>query len=389
MWALRRITQAGAAWGHAQFRQQSVLISSSRLDEFMQAEIKVFASKQTRRHRRFLDVVGASSSLPKLAQLVHEELPVRFARRLMHMERVNGWGKMPELLELHEMHVQSFRELRLSDASDAANFPQVIFQILERHRRIPTLFAEAVKRIDHKLIEPSEYAEMEEDCDFSLDREAVELWAELFLRSRVSTEMLMSHYLAFLRDASSGVSTKIGIVDRKCDPWQICQQAIAEVQDGPWPCLVEAENVSGKTEFSHVPRYLFYIVDKLLRNSARASFESSTSPSPVQLSLCAAERQVVIRISDRGGGMPSATADRMWCYTVDGLHSKSADSKLQDSPNARPWGVTGQSPIAGRGIGLPLCRLYAMYLGDSLQIVNLPGLGVDAFLFLNRMDLAS
>merc|ERR1712087_357494 len=53
----------------------------------------------------------------------------------------------------------------------------------------------------------------------------------------------------------------------------------------------------------------------------------------------------------------------------------------------RPWGVSsGQSPISGRGIGLPLSRIYAKNLGGSLEVINMPGLGLDAYLFLNRID---
>ena len=40
----------------------------------------------------------------------------------------------------------------------------------------------------------------------------------------------------------------------------------------------------------------------------------------------------------------------------------------------------------GYGIGLPLSRLHARYLGGSLDLVSLPGSGVDAYLSLPRVD---
>ena len=40
----------------------------------------------------------------------------------------------------------------------------------------------------------------------------------------------------------------------------------------------------------------------------------------------------------------------------------------------------------GYGIGLPLSRLHARYLGGSLDLVSLPGYGVDAYLSLPRVD---
>lgn len=78
------------------------------------------------------------------------------------------------------MHVQSFRELRLQDPSKPTEYAEAILQIRQRHKRLPPLFAEAVKRI--RCI--SEGAEEEPT--------QLEAWAETFLRSRVSSELLMS-----------------------------------------------------------------------------------------------------------------------------------------------------------------------------------------------------
>lgn len=40
--------------------------------------------------------------------------------------------------------------------------------------------------------------------------------------------------------------------------------------------------------------------------------------------------------------------------------------------------------MAGFGVGLPLSRLYAEYIGGSLQLVSMPNFGTHAFLFLER-----
>jgi hypothetical protein len=45
--------------------------------------------------------------------------------------------------------------------------------------------------------------------------------------------------------------------------------------------------------------------------------------------------------------------------------------------------------MAGLGFGLPLSRLHARYFGGELQLVNLPGYGVDAYLSLPKLDDAS
>ncbi|CAL1167791.1 unnamed protein product [Cladocopium goreaui] len=360
------------------------VISESRLDEFMRAELSIFAKQRPPQPLSFLDVIKASSCLEGLAQLVHQELPVRFARRLKHIERVDKWEQIPELVDLHAMHIHSFRELRLSDPSKPAEYAEAILQIRQRHKRLPRLFAEAVKRIASINEAPSE-TEDEQSTH-------LELWAETFLRSRVASELLMSHFEACVKTAGFDEETKVGIIDMKCDPWQICESAVVATQDGPYPCHIETESPPEKIEFCHVPRYLYYIMEEILSNSARAAAEKAqkdgAEPTPIRVSLCADDSQVVIRVSDRAGGMHSKCASEVWSYlfTTSPVHAASA----QRVEPHRPWGVDGhgESPMAGRGIGLPLCRLYAMYLGASLHLMNMPGLGVDAYLFLNRIDPA-
>ncbi|CAJ1337375.1 unnamed protein product [Effrenium voratum] len=369
-----------ASGGHQRISFTSrnlAVISESRLDEFMRAELSIFAKQRPPQPLSFLEVLRASSCLQHLARLVHQELPVRFARRLKHIERVENWAEIPEMSELHGMHIQSFKELRLADPSRPEEYAEVILQIRQRHKRLPRLFAEAVKRIGEGPIK-----EADEEPSH------LELWAETFLRSRVSTELLMSHFEACVKTADVPERSKVGIIDTKCDPWQICQAAISATQDGPHTCLIEAENTSGKVEFCHVPRYLFYIMEELLSNSARAAAaqaEAGQEMRPIRVSLCADDGQVVIRISDRAGGMHSKSASQVWSYLF--TTSPMLATVAQRAAEPRPWGVEfGESPMAGRGIGLPLCRLYAMYLGGSLHLMNLPGLGVDAYLFLNRID---
>lgn len=48
------------------------VISESRLDEFMRAELSIFAKQRPPMPLGFLDVLKASSCLEGLAQLVHE-----------------------------------------------------------------------------------------------------------------------------------------------------------------------------------------------------------------------------------------------------------------------------------------------------------------------------
>ena len=117
-------------------------------------------------------------------------------------------------------------------------------------------------------------------------------------------------------------------------------------------------------------------------NSTRATLrklDSHEHPStrPLKVTICADQHQVAIKISDKGGGIPYGSSDRVWSY----LYSTSPPPLESECEMVR----TG-SPLSGSGMGLPLTRLYARYLGGSCELMNMPGIGVDVYLFLSRVN---
>ncbi|KAF6261335.1 alpha-ketoacid dehydrogenase kinase [Scenedesmus sp. NREL 46B-D3] len=83
----------------------------------------------------------------------------------------------------------------------------------------------------------------------------------------------------------------------------------------------------------------------------------------------------------------AAAADAASAAAADAQLRKTANqfgallANVADAPRQR-------YSLAGLGFGLPLSRLHARYFGGDLQLVNLPGYGVDAFLTLRRLDTA-
>jgi len=271
--------------------------------------------------------------------------------------------------------------------SDLVPYTEVIRALRLRHRGVVALLAEAMRKIEHSRMKGN----------------AFQSWADSFLLSRISTEMLTSHYMAVVDShgphfsRSVGLSWEgpleltgpdcIGIVDTKCNPGEICEEAAEAVKK----MLAASDRAAGDEleinvhthsssaiEFSYIPRYLFFIVQELISNSAQATVEAmrtgrSGSMQPINVTVCADEKQVAIRISDRAGGVPDGKADEIWSYLFS-----TSEQPFQDY-------VESGSPLAGRGVGLPLGRLYARYLGGSLEIMTVPGTGVDAYLFLRRI----
>merc|ERR1739842_199173 len=81
-----------------------------------------------------------------------------------------------------------------------------------------------------------------------------------------------------------------------------------------------------------------------------------------------------IRIADRACGIPFDVGKRVWSY----LYSTGSRS-------TKKYGEKATS-LAGYGVGLGLSRLYARYLGGTLDLVSLPGYGTSVDLFLTRIS---
>eukprot|EP00434_Breviolum_minutum_P041326 symbB.v1.2.036764.t1/scaffold5262.1/size29222/1 len=313
-----------------------VTVSQARLQEFIRAELSYFASRHTKALR--LEQIVEASTPGKVARLVHKELPYRFAARIKHIESVAGWERQLELRQLQEIFMDSFSDLRLAEppdteeessltVQDLKEYTEVIRSVRKRHMPVVALLAEAVRKMT--LSDPW----MEGD-DF-------QSWADTFLVSRISTEMLTSHYMAVVEwhDSVSEAaellgSDHIGIVDTKCNPGKICEEAAKAVQAmysnsnrqvyGNLKVEVHSHSESGSEDaiaFSYIPKYLFYIVQELIENSARATVEAcevhsrrSLSERPIVVTVCADQKQVAIRIADQGGGIPFGKNDEIWSY---------------------------------------------------------------------------
>mmetsp|Transcript_42397 Transcript_42397/g.132178 ORF Transcript_42397/g.132178 Transcript_42397/m.132178 type:complete len:416 (+) Transcript_42397:113-1360(+) len=377
--------QLRAARGRRRCFGAQVMVSSQRFEEFIRAELSYLGQRQPQPLK--LEQIVHASTPGKVAQLVLTELPYRFAFRIKHLESHPSFAEQPELGEIRNIFSTSFRDLRLAEpvveeprAEDLAGFTEVICSLRKRHQPVVALLAEALRKM---------HPQGTWDDD-------IQKWADTFLQSRVTTEMLTSHYVAIVQGSSEQSaeamsSGRVGIVDTKCNPGQICQEAAEAVREGivtrgdpDIRIEVKTNNCSyanAEIEFSYIPKYLFYILQELLRNSARATLEASgNSPEdlaarPVTITVCADKKEVAIRISDQGGGVPFEHARRIWSYTF-------STSKLPYEEY-----VGRASPLSGWGMGLPASRLYASYLGGRLELMNMPGTGVDAYLFLKRISL--
>lgn len=232
-------------------------------------------------------------------------------------------------------------------------------------------------------------------------------------------------------DAKQPLETEfVGEVFLRCNAAEVIERCGKEVQElahsayGSNTILPEIR-ISGHEQatFPYILSHLEYIVGELLRNSVQAVVECpvhTSSPPPIEVTICEAPQHVIIRVSDQGGGIPREILPYLWSFSkgprshqrLENLtHVPKMAATLQElrvptssrsttSPNASPLpsqsqgkpshdsslsSLSSRPPNLRLGMGLPLSRIYAEYWAGSLELQSLRGYGVDAFLQISKL----
>lgn len=231
----------------------------------------------------------------------------------------------------------------------------------------------------------------------------------------------------FSPGAKLSESDFIGEVFIKCSAKDVIDRcakavtALAHSTNGPDTQVPEIK-VDGHlgASFPYILSHIEYIVGELLRNSVQAVIDKQqklkeqgtdiTPPPPIEVTICEAQEHVIIRISDRGGGIPRDELPYLWSFskgpqsqhrlenlgqvprmaaTMQELHVEEelgrADLKAPTTYQGSLSSLTSRPPNLRLGMGLPLSRVYAEYWAGSLHLHSLEGYGVDAFLQISRL----
>lgn len=340
----------------------------------LSADIAEFAGRQPTPLR--LEEILGMKTPDGLRAILQEELPVRLANRIAHLDTLPKLEEVDLIRGVRADFVRAFSEVR--QASEPDEFELVIRRLKKRNEDHAFRMTSGMKAWMELRRNSGEH---EEDGRAFVD----EFLDRLFL-SRIGMETLTSQYLALSHNPD-------GIVNQNCDPCEVCERAAQRVQQ------------LAKTYFKHVPdieisfhgmdnaqtlplipQYLFYIVVELLKNSLRAVGESHEAqgsggkPEPVEIIVASDESQVALSIMDKGGGIPFHRQPHVWSYMYTTARGNTVCEKtgLILEQKAEP------TPLSGYGVGLPLSRLYAEYLGGSLHLMSMPNFGTHAYLFLQQ-----
>lgn len=365
-----------------------MVLSNRRLQEFVTAEINYFAGMCPKPVD--LPQIFQCQTAAQAATLIHKVLPMHFATRIRQIEEIPHWDAVAELQQVHKTLTKSFHNLRILDQSeDLEPLNEVINDLRDRHKVILPLLSNAMAHLRSEML---------------VNEQFVDQWLDDFLMARIGTDLLTLHYN--MLSSTDATDSQTGIVDSRCDPGQVCLQAVESVgQDTRFKgvAMHVESHVCGSSEkgiaFQFIPQYLKLLVTELLKNSATATLRTVPPGKPIEKSgeagtvkVCvgADDTQVMIQVSDKGGGIPHQNLDSIYSY------SWSTDNDMDTSDEQMPASWT--DPLEGLGImgvktrlgmGLPLTRLYTQYFGGELTLKSIPGVGTDAFINLKRIDRAT
>lgn len=316
----------------------------------------------------------------ELQRVLERELPVRLANRIAHLDTIPDLHRVELLLGVRAELMQSFSEIRDTSRvmASPASFAKVIDKFAKRHQ-------DQASRITLGMREWRQLRGACGETDEAISEFVDGLLNRVFL-SWIGISTLAAHYLALC----SG--QPFGVVDKTCSPYEVAVAAAEAVEslgqdilETPPLVQVTFHGTDDSSTLPLIPTYLYYILQELLKNSVRAvgerheaSGEAGQDPNPVKVRVSSDKDQVAVQIFDRGGGIPFERQSHVWSYmysTAKGSRVCAQTGRLLEE-SARP------SPLAGFGVGLPLSRLYAEYLGGSLHLMSMPNFGTYAYLFL-------
>jgi pyruvate dehydrogenase kinase 2/3/4 len=376
------------------------------------------------------------SRLISSANYVRTELPARIAHRLRDMQQ------LPYVVTTNQ-HINDVYNLYYTAFDTFRKFKEI--KTLEDNDALCESISHHLK--GHLTVIPKLAMGIQE-CRGLLDPQALDKFMNTILKSRISRRVIAEQHLSltetynspyFSPGAKLSESDFIGEVFIKCmardviDRCAKATRALAQTTNGPDVQIPEI-HVDGhlSASFPFILGHLEYIIGELLRNSIQAVIDrrqrlgtdqkSDEPPPPVEVTICEAQEHVIIRISDRGGGIPRDELPYLWSFskghkaqdsrlenlgrvprmaaTMQELHAADADElgradlRTPTAYSAHQYSqgsqgslssLTSRPPNLRLGMGLPLSRVYAEYWAGGLELHSLEGYGVDAFLQISRL----
>ncbi|XP_038669674.1 3-methyl-2-oxobutanoate dehydrogenase [lipoamide] kinase, mitochondrial isoform X2 [Scyliorhinus canicula] len=270
------------------------------------------------------------------ARYLYNELPVRIAHRIKGFRCLPFIiGCNPTILQVHELYIRAFQMLSdfppITDTKTETQYCKMIRQLLDDHKDVVTMLAEGFREC-RKHVQ---------------DESLIRSFLDNTLTSRLGIRMLATHHLTLYENNPDFV----GIICTRLSPKRIIEK---------WVDFARATMESHLDTPYNVPDIVVTIANN--------------------------DIDFVIRVSDRGGGIPHGIVDKVTDYHFTTAEESSQDDRMNTFYGHMVNSGPQSGPMHGFGFGLPTSRAYAEYLGGSLSIQSMQGIGTDVYLRLKHID---
>jgi len=318
------------------------------------------------------------------AVFLQKELPIRLGKRIQELQSLPvpmySTKAVTELAMLYEesfFRILSHEPPRNSRAEES--FSAMLIDIKEKHRMVQANIADGFLEMNRAGVPK-----------WAVESDEIQQLLNRFYTGRIGIRLLIDQHLSLRRDAEErrevdeiykrkGIDARtrpkrfVGCVQTECHIKEVILDAVADARSACRMHLRDAPNVyvEGMTEVTapYIPEHLYIMLFEILKNSMRATVElhgrssSSHSPKygddlPPTKILISGGQDTYVKITDRGGGIPPQSVDRIWNFSF----------------STAPQGML---ELSGFGHGLPLSRLYARYWGGDITLFSMENLGVD------------
>ena len=335
------------------------------------------------------------------AIFLQHELPIRMAQRIEELRNLPfglGHDSKPilQVIDWYSSFVDTLTAMpRPRDQDDERRFTATIEAQLQTPSVVEMMLSSAVRcqSSGETLDEP---LRSRPGATRTQQRKYMQSVLDRFFTARIGLRFLMEHHIQSGKEQEDGWA---GVIQANFDPTHVLQHAaddarhLCDREFGVAPDVhirmadeEDSPSATRNNRLTSVPSHMHYICTELLKNAMRATTErhqDADSLPPITVTAAFGEDHLGIRIADEGGGIPLSQVRRIWQYAYT-----TAPTPLLELDTSGTAPTTRRSALAGFGMGLPLSRLYAQYLGGRLDVRSLEGHGTDCYLHLSRLGAA-
>lgn len=315
------------------------------------------------------------------AQLLHREVPIRLARRIVDLENLpDELPDAPSVLEMRRLLLHSFESL--------IQFP--LPHNLESERKFVEMHRNL--RVEHVNMHRSISAAIK---DLDYEPEGLSESLDNFYNSRIGIRMLLDQHVA----AQTPVPGFTGLVADKSSPVKIAENIIDTAsplwQQSLGGAKLPEFKITGDPEagYRYIPQHIEIILTEVFKNAVINSLnapeaKNGKTPPPVSVFVSGGAHGVCIKVSDVGGGMTRDEANARFSYYQSAATSSTGKANAYDPVSSVLESRAGGLDFAD-SFGLRIASLYASYFGGALSLMPMEGHGVDAYIYMNCLTGAS